>query len=528
MDEPFAPVETPEGTVLEAAPQVDPAGQALAPLPPAAPLVATMPRLPIPPSPPLPPSPMQDPKQKLLALAALGFALGAGRQSGMAQGAMHGLLNEQAQLHQDNLTQWKVQADEAKRQQQDVLTQQNVLDRQNQTQIEQTFANLRKSISAAPDEEKYRQQISLYAGGLQSLGVRIPRPQLELQLQSQFPYAPQTEEQQIKEKLGELYKQPQFKELPPEGQLASSITIKRKGSPDVQLPVGEALKRIGLGVPTTDAQGNPLFSSIPKGPIAEQAWARAQAEFRIQYGRAPNPGKSEDNDWLTKRAEQITPRSSQATSTDASYMLAGKPIVAVRTNGRLMYRGQDVTDQVTPYVAPKEAPDKLTKVEHVDPATGRAVIEWLPQSDLRGKTFQKPVGQTVENRLASATAVSQTGNDIIAELSDPNVAKVVGPAMGRAGSLRDFIGNPPPQFSELAGSIESYALASMGVHGMRSAQGAERIKKLLDGHHTPESLIGGIRGLNKFSAHFMENEGRSVKPPATTPGRFTIAPIEAQ
>lgn len=154
--------------------------------------------------------------------------------------------------------------------------------------------------------------------------------------------------------------------------------------------------------------------------------------------------------------------------------------------------------------------DKLVKVEHKDPATGRTVIEWLPQSSLAGQKFEKGTSATTETRLASAQAVNQTGEDIIAQLSDPKIARMLGPAMGRYNNLRDFIGNPPPELSEIAGSIESYALANMGVHGMRSAQGAEQIKKLLDQKHTPASLIATIRGLNKFSSHFMENEGRKT------------------
>lgn len=159
------------------------------------------------------------------------------------------------------------------------------------------------------------------------------------------------------------------------------------------------------------------------------------------------------------------------------------------------------------------ADDKLTKVEHKDPATGRTVIEYLPQSAIRGQTFQKGATGATETRLASAQAVNQTGADIIAQVSDPAVAKSLGVAMGRYSKLQDFLGDPPPEFSQLAGSIESYALANMGVHGMRSAQGAAQIKKLLDQPHTPESLIAAIKGLSGFSQHFMANEGRSATKP---------------
>jgi hypothetical protein len=122
-----------------------------------------------------------------------------------------------------------------------------------------------------------------------------------------------------------------------------------------------------------------------------------------------------------------------------------------------------------------------------------------------GASYVKPANATTATRVASAETVNEVGTDIIHKLSDPKFASVVGPALGRAGTLRDFIGNPPPEFSELAGQIESYALANMGVHGMRSTQGAEQIKKLLDAHHTPESLAATIRGLNDFSTRFVEH-----------------------
>jgi hypothetical protein len=173
------------------------------------------------------------------------------------------------------------------------------------------------------------------------------------------------------------------------------------------------------------------------------------------------------------------------------------------------------------------ASNQLVKVEHKDETSGKTVIEWLPKGSLAGKTFQKGTGATTENRLASSQAVNQTGNDIIKDLSDPAFASKVGPVMGRASSLRDFIGNPPPEFSEMAGKIESYALANMGVHGMRSVQGAKEISKLLDQKHTPASLIAAIKGLNAFSSHFLENEGRTVPKPADaapksgTVGKYT-------
>lgn len=185
-----------------------------------------------------------------------------------------------------------------------------------------------------------------------------------------------------------------------------------------------------------------------------------------------------------------------------------------RTNDNEQHQ-LDRLAQIKASAASRPVPDKLTKVEHRDEATGKTVTEWLPQSELRGKQFAKGASATTETRLASAEAVNQTGDDIIKQLADPKIAAMVGPAMGRYNTLRDFVGNPPPELADLAGSIESYAIANMGVHGMRSAAGAEQIKKLLDKKHTPESMTATIRGLSKFSNHFMENEGRK---PTTSSG----------
>lgn len=159
-------------------------------------------------------------------------------------------------------------------------------------------------------------------------------------------------------------------------------------------------------------------------------------------------------------------------------------------------------------VAAENKPPAVMTVTTVD-ENGKPVTKVVPK--VAGASYAKGPNATVANRLASASAVSQTGDDIIAHLSDPAFMAVVGPAMGRAGTLRDFIGNPPPEFSELAGQIESYALANMGVHGMRSSQGAEQIKHLLDQRHTPESLIATIKGLSKFSEHFIANESGAKK-----------------
>lgn len=174
----------------------------------------------------------------------------------------------------------------------------------------------------------------------------------------------------------------------------------------------------------------------------------------------------------------------------------------------------------------QNAPGATVVVQTVDDQ-GNPVTKIVPKT--AGDVYAKPASAVTQNRLDSAKAVTQTGNDIIAKLQDPAIKAMVGPAMGRFNTLRDLIGNPPPELAGLAGQIESYALANMGVHGMRSTQGAAQISKLLDQHHTPESLIAAIQGLNGFSEHFMQNAGmKSGGASGSEPKKKTAAELIQQ
>lgn len=213
-----------------------------------------------------------------------------------------------------------------------------------------------------------------------------------------------------------------------------------------------------------------------------------------------------------------------------SVLLDGKPaeINFNPAGGKWEFNGQEVDPRrVRPMppasvIYPKPPGEQpLVKVEHKDPTTGRTVIEYLPKSEIRGKVFEKGTGATLEARLASAQAVQEVGEQIIRTVSDPATAAKIGPAMGRYNSVREWLGNPPPELSELAGEIESYSLAQMGVHGMRSVQGSREIAKLLDQKHTPQSLIGAVKGFNTFTANFLKNEGRPPTTPTESPSSAT-------
>lgn len=175
-----------------------------------------------------------------------------------------------------------------------------------------------------------------------------------------------------------------------------------------------------------------------------------------------------------------------------------------------------------PPPAAKDAPRK--RVEYVDPASGQTVVEYLTDAELKGRQFAPRQNATTENRITVAKTVDAIATNLISKLNDPTYQKVLGPALGRAGSVSNFIGNPPPEFSELAGEIQSYAAANMGLHGFRSASGAEKIKELLDQHHTPQSLIAAITGLNHFAQTYVANASPGGGPAAGVPTPPAAAP----
>lgn len=184
-------------------------------------------------------------------------------------------------------------------------------------------------------------------------------------------------------------------------------------------------------------------------------------------------------------------------------------------------RGQDLA---------AERAAKPVKMDYVDPATGQARTGFF-QFGADGKltpidSVTKPLGATMERNTHQAETVYQTGEEILAKLKEPKLRSQLGPVLGRYNTLRDFIGNPPPELAELAGNIESYSLANMGVHGMRSAEGAKQIQKFLDVKATPDTLIAKIKGLNEFSKRFAENARGKSSPGTTTKSGYTIVEVK--
>jgi len=408
-----------------------------------------------------------DPRQQLMAIAALGAMLGAGPRSGIGTGFGSGVL--QAQDHLRQIAQQRENERFALQQKADeqLAAQQKTAAAEQQQREQRLFAAIEKIKSdakGATDPESYQQTIEGGSLALLQAGYRIP----PTRLMQMVPYVPPEHEKKYVDAWEQWKKNPVNMVLlqqSPEKAILGTITVNTgtRAKPQMTaLPVGQVAELAGEGF-AKDPTGQLIVA--PKEATGTSAFDLKLKSltdvFKATHRRDPNP---QEKDALLTQAIEAS--------------------------------------KVKP-----AAPEKLIKVEHKD-AEGKDVVEYLPESEVRGKSFEKPTGAQVANRLASAKAVLQTGNDMIAQLRDPNVAKRLGPLMGRATSAADFFGNPPPEFSKLAGQIESYSLANMGVHGMRSNNGAEAIKYTLGvGRHTPESIIATIEGLNGFANHLMQNEG---------------------
>jgi hypothetical protein len=279
----------------------------------------------------------------------------------------------------------------------------------------------------------------------------------------------------------------------------------------VQPETAQTLREADLG-DLLEHQGATLPSSAMQGVAQASTKAPAVAPMRTTQ----NAGHGEQ-DLYTGTAAQLQGEEDRKTRADQIAQARQDKIDAASQ------ATADKAEQAKLIASLRPAPQApLVMVQTVD-AQGNPVTKFVKKE--ADASYLKPANATTANRVASAEAVNKVGNDIMAKLSDPKYAAVVGPALGRASSLQDFIGNPPPEFAELAGEIESYALANMGVHGMRSAHGAEQIKALLSGRHTPASLIASIRGLQNFSNTFVDGNkpkaggGSATPTTAATPAK---------
>jgi len=110
----------------------------------------------------------------------------------------------------------------------------------------------------------------------------------------------------------------------------------------------------------------------------------------------------------------------------------------------------------------------------------------------------KPLAGQERTRAQAGNAALESSVQIQQMLKDPKVAEALGPLEGRKVTFEQIIGNIPPEMSKLKSALEGYALNTMGVHGMRSAQEAHRlISDALPTKFNAASLVSSLEGLNE-------------------------------
>lgn len=116
---------------------------------------------------------------------------------------------------------------------------------------------------------------------------------------------------------------------------------------------------------------------------------------------------------------------------DANYTLNGKGIVALRNKqGRLTYRGEDVSDKVTPYVAPQQG---VTIIQGANgPMTydkGSKTASPITTAD--GTTVDRPLPASAQQQKTNATNVLAHIGDVESEAKQIDAMGLMGPVGGR-------------------------------------------------------------------------------------------------
>lgn len=188
-----------------------------------------------------------------------------------------------------------------------------------------------------------------------------------------------------------------------------------------------------------------------------------------------------------------------ASSGDANYMLDGKPIVAIKQNGRLTYQGQDVTDRVRPYVPPAQPTVVLTDqgLQSVDKrtntatpvtqaGTGAAVTRSNPQIIRQQKAAELAQGD-VSSALDQVDAAEKEG------LLGPGAGRVYGQFLaGVIGSTGNA--QADTRLGSLRAAIKdlntSYPMAISGT-ARGGGGGTDRLNSVLNSDKFSADLMRG-------------------------------------
>lgn len=253
------------------------------------------PQIPLPAPPPPPQSPVHDPRQQLLALVALGMAIGQGPRGGGA-GALHGFMQGQQALQQDQMQQHQAAVSENQQQQRQVAQQQRdmtaALDRRD-AEIRRTLINFKTAAMKAPTKAEYDGIAEAYGAALTSPRGFGARNMSANWLRAEIPYMKPSKEKIAIKAFNDWMKNPNNKRILDENpQLAFESVVAVDLNADGKfenIPLPVLAEKAGQGFAKTD-QG---YIAAPKGVTGNGAfdvkYNALLQQFVAENRRAPKP-----------------------------------------------------------------------------------------------------------------------------------------------------------------------------------------------------------------------------------------------
>lgn len=259
--------------------------------------------------------------------------------------------------------------------------------------------------------------------------------------------------------------------------------------------------RTGLAIPGTEISG----------PKPQETTAQYNARVDAAFGTPEDQRTAEQQqlvDGVTSRAKALEATKRLPLNDEHVALLEKQKNGTLTPEETVRLSALDARAKLIPQFNVTNRQERLVQLRRFDPEIGTNVIEFVPESEARRRgPYRAPIGSAEVSRKHTATALTQTGDDVIKSLQSPTLAKQLGVVMGRYNTLEDFIGNPPPEFARLAGELKSFSAANMTVHGFRSSTGAQKVFEMLNQKQTPEALIEKIKGLMQFTKYYLNEFG---------------------
>ena len=277
-----------------------------------------------------------------------------------------------------------------------------------------------------------------------------------------------------------------------------------------------SMLRGNMTLPSTQTSGAAPLPSTDENapaPIAGMLRTIESPEALRSYTKLPSEKQNTDAAKnALEMAQAMKALNDTGPVTDANYMLNGKPIVAIRQKGRLLYHGEDVTDQVQPFSPPQHDPQNAFQlVPEVDPTTGKQTGRFTGYST-KTNAFVPTTGEAPGATKAAPGAQQESvwnakRQDVVGKISQvddaiDNAKDLIGPGAGRVATLEQMIGNPDPRIATLKTKLLALKDQVAGAMTMSNRQPSptmlKRFDDLLGTQLTPESLHAATQALREM------------------------------